>query len=204
MNGTMIEMIADRLKSYDLCVAVSDVRDGLHGGFVVPRKGDDIREINNAIQLFTEEAKKQGNADLIELLRDTATAPLDQLTILRKRVPRKPWKGEWSWKQNKYVGTGEYEGQERPQDHAPNWWKKERVISPDRYLESYAAASYHEELRREFWFAPEAAIKQAHSIVNEWCLDNGFKAVRKKPARKGRVSQATVSRMVDLGVLSRD
>jgi hypothetical protein len=204
MNGTKIEMIAEKLKSYELCVAIADVREAMHSGFVVPRKGDDIREINSAIQLFTEAAKKQGNADLIKLLSETVSAPLDQLTILRKRVPRKPWKGEWSWKQNKYVGTGEYEGQERPQEHAPNWWKKERVISADRYLEAYAAASYQEELVREFWFAPEAAIKQAHSIVNEWCSDNGFKAVRKKPARKGRVSAPTVSRMVDLGVLRRD
>lgn len=111
------------------------------------------------------------------------------------------WKGEWDHKLSKYVGTGDYEGQDRPQDHAPIWWQKSNTISGDRYLEAYAEATYYQDILKAFWFATEAQIKSAHDLVNEWADDNGIERIRKKAVRKARVSKKTAAKMFELGIL---
>ena len=64
----------------------------------------------------------------------------------KTRKTRTQWDGDWDLKTSKYVGTGAYDGQERPQDHAPSWWKKSNLISADRYATAYAEATYHQDL----------------------------------------------------------
>ena len=117
------------------------------------------------------------------------------------RKTRTAWKGEWDTKASKYVGTGEYAGQDRPQDHAPAWWRKTQVINGDRYFLAYADATYHQDLLKEFWYATEKQIKSAHDLTNEWCKDNGHTTIRKKPQRKGRVSAKVAAKMYRLGII---
>lgn len=119
------------------------------------------------------------------------------------RKKQTEWKGLWSYKLLKYVGTGDFEGMDRPADHAPAWWRKAGVIDGDRYARAYDDATYHQDLRKEFWFATDKQIKAAHDLVNEWCDTHGFKRIRKLPERKARVSPETVRDLVKSGTFKR-
>ena len=129
------------------------------------------------------------NASLSTLWGKAATQD-QKLKVMRKRVMKVPWEGEWVWSAGKYVGTGEYKGIERPQSHAPNWWKKNKLITMEQYLDCYRVSSYWQEIQKEFWFATEAQIESAHDLVNEWIdktnalKNDSIKNIRKKPQRK--------------------
>ena len=126
-----------------------------------------------------------------------------------EKKPRKPsrqktaWKGQWDYKAGKYVGTGEYKGQDRPQDNAPSWWLSSGAISGDRYLKAYSKATYSQDLDKTFWFADKNAIKAAKEMVDEWCDKNGYERLKRLPARRASVSEAVQKQMEMSGLLKK-
>ena len=180
---------------YELSVLIHETRNLCGDDWSLPKRrtgkseGATDEEKAASINGFKQALQKQNNRRVIELW-NKATTTEQKLKVMRKRIMKEPWDGHWNVQDNKWVGTGEYEGVDKPASHAPNWWKKDGFIDGDRYLDAYADASYEQDLRKEFWFATEAQIQAAHDLVNEWADDNGFKRLRKKPQRVGRVRNA--------------
>lgn len=200
---------------YDLSVLIHEARNLCGDDWSLPKRrtgkseGATPEEKAASIAGFKQAIQKQNNRRVMELW-SKATTTEQQLKVMRKRVMKVPWEGEWVWSAAKYVGTGEYKGVERPQDHAPNWWKKEKLISMQRYLDCYRVSSYYQEIQKEFWFATEAQIESAHDLVNEWIdrinlLDNdNIKNIRKKPERKvADLDDKYIKKLFDDGVFKR-
>jgi len=186
----------------DALLNIKEAKDsvGLHS---VPNKSSDKETITNAIQAVLNALQKLGHREEHATLTMAAGNHPLQLAILRKSIPKTPWKGKWDVRNAEYVGTGDYEGMERPQDHAPRWWQQDRMIPPQKYVLCYEEASYFEDIQEEFWFASESHIKAAHDVVNEWCDRNKFKRLRKKPARKATFSQSFTAGRVKTGTFKK-
>ena len=169
------------------CLLLKQVRDAMPS----PKPKEDKEYVNWFQQ--TADVEFSGAAlDSIKqyIKKAQQIGPKEAKSVCTTRVPPVPWSGVWDIHEQKYVGTGDYEGQDRPLENAPGWWKKQGYIDGDRYCDAYGAARTIDALMKMFWYcgrSPKevlAAIDEAHQELNAWCRRNGKGSVRQRAKRK--------------------